>query len=234
MAVHLSLKKCVRCSIDPRANLLALLLSASSIFVLQGQTATFWLFGISLFQSMMNQLWRHTAIYTVIFIALKGVQSVASIFYASIIESFLLRGLCVALAVLCLTKRNEPAAVIASLRKMKIPDAVIVPLSIMIRFFPVLRKQFVFVSCGLKTRGIRLMGKSPVAVYELFMVPVMKQLLKTGDQLSAAAETRGISASGAKSSYILCRLKTADYILMAVAIAVYGYAFMQFKIGGFV
>ena len=61
----------------------------------------------------------------------------------------------------------------------------------------------------------------PAQTYEGFLVPVLMRILMTATELSASAETRGISYPCKKTNYIAVRFRFRDGILLTVMIVLY-------------
>lgn len=209
-------------SFDPRVNLVLVLLSASTMFVISGKTATFSLFGIVLLMSVLNAQFMTAIKFTVYFAVMYALSAVIPGAIQVLITTFVLRGLALGLAATVLMKASDTSEVLASLRQMKVPDELMIPISVMLRFFPALKQDIRYIRFGMRTRGIKIGGKSPMTVYELYLVPLIMRMLKTAGNLSAAAETRGISWEGKKSSYTIVEVGIIDAIAIIGLFAIYG------------
>ena len=60
------------------------------------------------------------------------------------------------------------------------------------RFFPTISEEYQAIRDAMKMRGIRFGGKNPFLMLEYRLVPLMVSVVKIGDELSAAALTRGL------------------------------------------
>lgn len=108
---------------------------------------------------------------------------------------------------------------IAAMQRLRISPKIIIPFAVLFRFFPTISEEYRFIQDAMRIRGIGL-RRGPVAMMEYRMVPLMISLVKTGDDLSAAAATRGLSAEGKRTN--LCRLHFGwqDILLSLLALAV--------------
>ena len=73
-------------------------------------------------------------------------------------------------------------------------------------------------------RGITFGGGSAVKMIEYRMIPLLFSCVNIGDELSAAAITKGLGGKIRRTSVEVLRLKAADYLLifgLAAAAAVF-------------
>lgn len=101
---------------------------------------------------------------------------------------------------------STPTGVLmAALEKIKLPKQVIIPLAVMFRFFPTLREEFKNIKNAMKMRGIALNAKnmvlSPLTCMEYVLVPMLASSSKIGDELAAAAHTKGVEDPCPKIRY---------------------------------
>ena len=83
---------------------------------------------------------------------------------------------------------------IGSMERMHLTEKIVIPLSVIFRFFPTISEEYQAISDAMKMRGIRFGGKNPFLMVEYRLVPLMVSVVKIGDELSAAALTRGLGA----------------------------------------
>jgi energy-coupling factor transport system permease protein len=83
---------------------------------------------------------------------------------------------------------------IASMERMRVPKKIIIPISVMFRFFPTVKEEARFISDAMSMRGLKGIGslKNPMAALEYRLVPLLMCSVKIGDELSAASLTRGL------------------------------------------
>lgn len=83
---------------------------------------------------------------------------------------------------------------VAAMEKMHVPDQVTIPLSVMFRFFPTVGEEAGNIRDAMSMRGIFFSGKHPGKTLEYCLIPLMTCSVKIGEELSAAALTRGLGA----------------------------------------
>jgi energy-coupling factor transport system permease protein len=112
----------------------------------------------------------------------------------------------------------------AAMRKMRVTEKITVPLSVMFRFFPTVREEYAAIGDAMRMRGVSLAGGKPVKMLEYRFVPMMMCSLKIGEELSAAALTRGFGAPVRRTNVCKIGFHAQDIVLMAlcaVSVAVY-------------
>lgn len=102
----------------------------------------------------------------------------------------------------------------AAMSKIKVPKAVIIPLAIMFRYFPVVKEDWRFIRDAMALRGISFSPvyciRNPELVIDALYVPILTAASKAADELSVAAITRGIENPNPRSSRFEIRLKAWD------------------------
>ncbi|WP_329887447.1 energy-coupling factor transporter transmembrane component T [Pseudoramibacter faecis] len=119
-----------------------------------------------------------------------------------IILNMLARSIPLIMLVTCIVVGNS-SELMSSLQKLRIPKSIIVMICIMIRFFPVLSKESIYIRNGMKARGVfsswRDYIRHPFLVYECFMVPLIIRCIKLSDELGATAELRGLNTDKSRT-----------------------------------
>ena len=85
---------------------------------------------------------------------------------------------------------------VAAMEKWHVPEAFIIPISVVFRFIPTLSEESAAITDAMRMRGIQFgtkkFWKAPTAILEYRVIPLMMSVVKIGDELSAAALTRGL------------------------------------------
>ena len=110
--------------------------------------------------------------------------------------------------------------IIASLRKLKLPNNLCVGVSIFIRFIPEYRNYLKEIKEGLKVRNISFNILKPLQSFEMYLVPLIYKAFDTANILTCSLITKGIEFDCEKTSYIDLSLTWRDY---AVIIAGMGF-----------
>lgn len=119
---------------------------------------------------------------------------------------------CLIVGTLILQKTPVRELMVA-LRKWHIPQGLIIPLSVTVRYFPALKEETGYIRDAMKLRNIHGLQK-----LECLLIPVMISATTTAEELSAAAVTRGIENPAPKTSMLVMRFGIHDYILLAVGV----------------
>ena len=103
---------------------------------------------------------------------------------------------------------------VCGLRKIKIPECIIVPSVTVIRFFPTITEDYRQIRNAMAFRGIAT-GKMailrhPVQSLEYIMMPLLMNSSNVAQDLSVAAMTKGISMPGLRTSMTELRMTAAD------------------------
>ncbi len=94
----------------------------------------------------------------------------------------------------------------ASMERMHVSQKIVIPMSVMFRFFPTVAEESRSINDAMRMRGvgIRRIGDNPTALLEYRMVPLMISVVKIGDELSASALTRGLGGPEKRTN--ICRI----------------------------
>ena len=203
---------------DSRIKLLLILLTSALAFALGGGLTGLLLFGVVSLFALLSGL-------AIVYIVLLMLAQVLPIHLSSVITFFLLRILTIAFALNILFQTTEISELIAALQASHIPQAIVIPVAIILRFLPSLKQDVLYIKQGMKTRGVGLsfwrIVSHPAQTYEGFLVPILMRLLMTATELSASAETRGISYPCEKTHYILVDFRLRDSILLIGMLALF-------------
>lgn len=100
---------------------------------------------------------------------------------------------------------------ILAMRKMHIPQKLIIPISVTIRYFPAIREELHYIKDAMKLRNIKNSDK-----LEAVIVPFMISATATAEEVSAAAVTRGVENPVKKTSIVKLNFGCLDYIYGAI------------------
>ena len=112
---------------------------------------------------------------------------------------------------------------IAAMKKMKVPHFIVVPFSVVCRFFPVLIQDFKEIRRAMKFRGIGInswdLVRHPILTLEYIIVPILVSVENTSQELSAAALVRGLGNEGTHTSLYEVKFEKQDYGLLLILLA---------------
>lgn len=108
----------------------------------------------------------------------------------------------------------------ASMERMHISPKIIIPMSVMFRFFPTVMEEALAISDSMKMRGIggSSIIKNPIESLEYRVVPLMACVVKIGEELSAAALTRGLGGPVKRTNICEIGFGRRDIVLAAAAL----------------
>ena len=93
-------------------------------------------------------------------------------------------------------KSTKPNEFISAMNLWHVPEAFIIPVSVVFRFVPTLAEENRSISNAMRMREIRFgtkkFLKNPSMILEYRLVPLMMSVAKIGEELSAAALSRGL------------------------------------------
>ena len=107
---------------------------------------------------------------------------------------------------------------LASMERMHVTEKIVIPMAVIFRFVPTIGEEYRAIQDAMRMRGIRLGGKNPWLMLEYRLVPLMISVVKIGDELSAAALTRGLGAPGKRTNVCQIGFHIQDLVLMAVCV----------------
>jgi energy-coupling factor transport system permease protein len=112
----------------------------------------------------------------------------------------------------------------AAMRKMRMTEKITIPLSVMFRFFPTVREEYAAIGDAMRMRGVSLAGGKPMKMLEYRFVPMIMCSLKIGEELSAAALTRGLGSPIKRTNICKTGFHLQDIAFIAlcvISLAVY-------------
>ena len=112
--------------------------------------------------------------------------------------------------------------IIASLRKLKLPNNLCVGVSIFIRFIPEYRNYLKEIKEGLKVRNISFNILKPLQSFEMYLVPLIYKAFDTANILTCSLITKGIEFDCEKTSYIDLSLTWRDYAVIIAGMVFIG------------
>ena len=108
---------------------------------------------------------------------------------------------------------------IAAMERMHVTEKIVIPLAVIFRFFPTIGEEYQAIRDAMKMRGIRFGGKNLFLMVEYRLVPLMVSVVKIGDELSAAALTRGLGAPTKRTNVCRIGFHGADMVAIFLCIA---------------
>lgn len=116
---------------------------------------------------------------------------------------------------------------ITAMKKMHFPDVVTIPMSVMFRYFPTLKEEYLSIHDAMKMREIGQGVKNPFQYVEYVLVPIMMSTVQIANDLSAASLTKGLGVNNGRTHICRISMKAYDWLLILamVSMLVIFYAF---------
>lgn len=105
----------------------------------------------------------------------------------------------------------------AAMHRMHMPDWLTIPLSVLFRFFPTLGQEAKSITAAMRMRGISPF-RNGIAYIEYALVPLMNCAVNIGEDLSAAALTRGLGAPIERTNICQIGFKVQDILCIAISL----------------
>jgi len=109
----------------------------------------------------------------------------------------------------------------AAMRKIHVSEKLIIPLSVMFRFFPTVIDEYSSIKDAMCMRGVNFGGRNAGKALEYRLVPLMICSVKIGQELSAAALTRGLGGNVHRTNVCRIGFHITDTVVMALCAAPY-------------
>ena len=110
---------------------------------------------------------------------------------------------------------------VAAMERMHVPPKIVIPVSVVFRFFPTVREEYAAIRDAMKMRGITTL-RSPMKMLEYRIVPLMMSVAKIGEELSAAALTRGLGAPQKRTN--ICEIGFGPLDVLCAIVSIFGWA----------
>jgi len=106
----------------------------------------------------------------------------------------------------------------AAMLRMHISEKLIIPMSVMFRFFPTVTDEFSAINAAMRMRGVSFGGKNAGKMLEYRLVPLLTCSSKIGEELSAAALTRGLGGNVRRTNVCEIGFHVQDFIVILACI----------------
>lgn len=213
-------------SLDPRTKMLLLIAVSVFIFTNTSYLAEASILGVLMLIAVGLGIPKTALKGAIIYIVLSGVKygllpilpnmiaanfNIVAVTFRKLLPCFLAGGI--------LVQTTSIRLLMFTLQKLHIPQTLIIPLTITVRYFPALSEERQAISDAMKMRDVKGIAKKLEYVY----VPLMITASNTADELSQAITARGIDNPVPKSCAIEIRLKSLDIFMMVASAGLLGW-----------
>lgn len=227
---------------DPRTKMLLVVTVATVVLGGGGgrliNIARLMLTTIPLLLFALERKWKSAAVYVLIYLsAFFGelyLVPIASGFFNFILVAFcglfarFMPGIAMGSYLVNTTTVSE---FMAAMERMHLPQKLSIPLSVIFRFFPTVAEEYAAIGDAMRMRGIRFGGGKPSKMLEYRIVPLMVSCVKIGNELSAAALTRGLGAPIRRTNICEIGFSCWDAVAMLICAASFAALFFSRAVG---
>ena len=117
---------------------------------------------------------------------------------------------------------TDMGQIVQCLKKIYLPDSLIIPISVMARFFYTVKIDYKQINDAMYLHGLtfRKLFFHPFKLFEYKFVPLLMLLTRTADEVSISALTRGLRVGEKRSSLYECRLHLIDYFFLLFSLSI--------------
>jgi energy-coupling factor transport system permease protein len=217
--------------IDPRVKLLQILLFGVMLFLLHTDTGSGLLIavlaGFLIFLRLPVCGLKLTLYYgglSLLYLLLGSVNHGSGLLAVITLIVFLLRKLSPIVGIYYLfTRAMTVGEFLNALNKLHVPQKVIIPLAVTLRFFPTIGQEVGVIRDALRLRGRPLtffsFCRAPMEMLEYVFVPLMMRCVRIADELSGSAVARGIENPQMHTAIYPLKFRWADAIYLTVLVA---------------
>lgn len=122
---------------------------------------------------------------------------------------------------IAIKERKNISEITTALGRCRLPKGIIISMTVMLRYFPSMKNDFLMIIEAMKLKGIDTSWRGilfhPLRMLEFVIVPMLFRSLRTSEELSCAALVKGIENQGQRSSYFDVRIKRIDVVFSSSA-----------------
>jgi len=202
---------------DPRLTLGGLFLTAISILFINTSIQIHLLMGISVLYLLSLNKFREAIVYTSIYILLWGLIYVFPSRFGDVGVVIMVTSKMMPMVAIGTVFISTPAdAIMLAGHKIRLPQAIIIAICILLRFSSVIRQEMHRIAQGIRARGLLPHWYSvilhPARSYDCFVLPLIIRGLRLSTELTCAAQFRGIENSTSRTCIYSIAVTAKDLI----------------------
>jgi energy-coupling factor transport system permease protein len=128
------------------------------------------------------------------------------------------------------TKTTGVSSIIQALQEFHLPRTLIIPTSVMFRFFPTVKQEIRSITDSMRMRssasGQRSGISSPILTMEYLFVPLLMRSVKIAEELGASAVVRGIENPYTRTVYAPLRWQLSDTAYLCLILLIFALTFL--------
>ncbi len=106
---------------------------------------------------------------------------------------------------------------VAAMERLHLSRKIVIPVSVVFRFIPTVQEEYNAINDAMRMRGITSLRK-PMQMLEYRVVPLIMSIVKIGEELSAAALTRGLGGEERRTNICKIGFGVVDIVMSVIAI----------------
>lgn len=115
---------------------------------------------------------------------------------------------------------------VATLKKWKFPNSIVITIAVIARFFPTIREDYRQIRNAMAFRGIGRgfisLIKSPLQSLEFIIIPLLMNASQVAQDLTISALTKGLALKGKHTSIVSLDFTFFDFLYLILIIAILG------------
>lgn len=225
--------------LDPRTKLLFMVIIATLMFVVYNNIPYICvLAGFPLLLLIMNNQKKTAVIYGGLFI----LAVIANYMKNVVILPQLINGIAVLLIALVMRlfptfmmgyyiiKSTKADEFVSAMERWHVSKKVLIPIAVVFRFVPTMQEESRSITEAMRMReiqfGTKKFWRAPGAILEYRMIPLLISVVKIGDELSAAALTRGLGNTIKRTNITQIGFGKNDVLVLIISIILLIWAFI--------
>lgn len=117
-----------------------------------------------------------------------------------------------------IVKTTRVSEFLTAMNRMRVTDKITIPISVIFRFFPTVVEEARAINDAMRMRGIEMGAKKAGEMVEYRMVPLIASCSIIGEELSAAAMTRGLEVGKKRSCIWNIRFGFLDILVIGLCV----------------
>ncbi|MBE5848840.1 MAG: energy-coupling factor transporter transmembrane protein EcfT [Lachnospiraceae bacterium] len=120
-------------------------------------------------------------------------------------------------------KTTRVSEFLTAMNRLHVSDKITIPISVVFRFFPTIAEEYRSINDAMRMRGVEMGAKKATESIEYRMVPLIASCSMIGEELSAAAMTRGLDVGQKRSCIWNIRLRIQDYAIILLCLVCFAW-----------
>lgn len=214
--------------LDPRTKIFIAFLFIINVFISTGIEAMVILFVLAslwlCFSGMLRKVFTYSLVLLLLLAFLTVNRQLGFPAGTAFHVLFIIKWMPAFMASTVLISGTQVSEILYALSKMNLPQRLIIPFAVMLRYIPSIHREFTYIRDAMKIRGIAFSPlntfRHPLATMEYILVPLIMRSSRVADELSASVLARGINLKQQSSSFREISLTGKDVFVMGTGVMI--------------